>query len=376
MLRFSSTPQLYLALTALVAIGACDTGTDSGPSRLGDFSPFQIQIAVEEILVPVQASSEASQVFLMAMRDLEDDGVTVDGNGTTLLLERFDHAPVAGGAIAGPAGGPSPLADLVVAAVEFPPDFLGATIVYDRVADEWGPDPDRTGAPAEGMRIVYYALTSGEVDPTLTERGYIDLTDEDTPELSRLRIHVVNTETGDEITILNMVQGFQVTGTATDTTEDLEANGTFSNGQTSITFAMTGGSLQNVGSGDEVYNFDMTFTGPAGSYQFDWDGEYDATQDLYTDSFLIEHSDASRLTQLALVSNNEASFLEGSGDGSLSYQGSVVADILFQNGQLQFTNPDGESFSNNDRSQLDSLTIIMWVGGFFILNTLPLVLFI
>lgn len=55
--------------------------------------------------------------------------------------------------------------------------FLGKTLVYDRALDEYVVDPDRTGAPANGVRFVLYEVDAQD-RPTGKEIGYADLLDE------------------------------------------------------------------------------------------------------------------------------------------------------------------------------------------------------
>jgi len=56
--------------------------------------------------------------------------------------------------------------------------YLGKTFVYDRATDEYIVDPQRSGAPATGVRFVLYASgAAGKPDPA-REIGYADLVDE------------------------------------------------------------------------------------------------------------------------------------------------------------------------------------------------------
>jgi hypothetical protein len=57
------------------------------------------------------------------------------------------------------------------------PLHRGRTLVYDAVLGRYVVDPDRTGAPATGVRLIVYQSVAGKPDPA-HEIGYADLIDE------------------------------------------------------------------------------------------------------------------------------------------------------------------------------------------------------
>lgn len=128
------TPLLFLAVFA-----ACDD--TAGPESLDSFDSESVSddyAAIEAIL------STAAW-----------DGLAVVGRAT---------AP---GAVS---GGPA-------AAPVISDASLGSTFIYDAVAADWVIDPDREGAPADGVRFIVYDEPGGIPDPS-SERGWADLIDE------------------------------------------------------------------------------------------------------------------------------------------------------------------------------------------------------
>lgn len=65
------------------------------------------------------------------------------------------------------------------------PAVLGRTYIYSPAERRYVPDATRTGAPANGVRFILYALDPGTHDPLVSlETGYADLTDQEPPGLA------------------------------------------------------------------------------------------------------------------------------------------------------------------------------------------------
>lgn len=354
-----------LALAALIGLAGCDTGTDPGPSQLGDFDPDAVRQGIENTLIPVQTSTEANQNLIMALRDLEDDGVVVVDNGPAVAFSRIDD-------VRSLVRIPNP----ILPSVEFPDTLIGKTVVYAPVTDSWRVDASRTGAPTDAVRLIYYGIDpTGRLVFPLLERGYIDLYDLDAGGLSRLRSVAYNAEGSSPVLVMDLTQGYSRTITASDTTEHLEANGQFNSGSVTVGFSLQA-DLTSLATGDQTYSFVMGFNRSAATYDFDWSGSYDAANEAYSDDFDIGYSENAVATRLLISSDNDVSPLTGTGTGTLTNGGATVAGIDLTNGAVRFNHPDGASFSSSDRAALENLTSTMWVGGFFILASLPLTIYI
>jgi hypothetical protein len=118
-------------------------------------------------------------------------------------------------------------------AVLFPADLLGTTLVYDPATGEYEVDAAAAGAPANGVRIVLYAVDPILLEPVepLTAVGYLDLTDEGTVSADRVGVLVV---IGD-VTYLDYV----ASATTLTTSLVFDATGYLSDGVTVVDFALT-----------------------------------------------------------------------------------------------------------------------------------------
>ncbi|MFQ5599368.1 MAG: hypothetical protein ACE5G2_02300 [Candidatus Krumholzibacteriia bacterium] len=85
-----------------------------------------------------------------------------------------------------------------IAAPVLPEEVLGTTYVYDPDLGKYVPDPEREGAPSNGVRFVLYAVNPLTHEPVVdAEVGYADLTDEgiEDPTGIALRLEAVSGST-------------------------------------------------------------------------------------------------------------------------------------------------------------------------------------
>ncbi len=121
----------------------------------------------------------------------------------------------------------------------------GHTFTYNAATDQYAVDPTRTGAPADGVRFILYAVDATDRPIPDQEIGYADLTDESPLGVGDVALRLVAVKNG--ATILNYRTGvtFQdgagqinVDGYVVDGTDRLDftisANGTDDGGQTEI----------------------------------------------------------------------------------------------------------------------------------------------
>jgi hypothetical protein len=143
-----------------------------------------------------------------------------------------------------------------------PASVLGTTYVFDPATHRYVADPNRTGAPANGVRYVLYAVNPLTHEPVVTaEIGYADLTDEgdDTPNTAALRLVAVS---GDATFV-----DYKVSLARADATGDIAVEGFFFDGHKHLNFAIqvhgeetAGGKILAVQSrlGVPEDNFDLT----------------------------------------------------------------------------------------------------------------------
>lgn len=77
--------------------------------------------------------------------------------------------------------------------------FLGKTFVYDSTLDEYVVDPERTGAPAGGVRFVLYEVDAQGRPRSGKEIGYADLVDEGRGSAADVQLRWIAVESGKTI---------------------------------------------------------------------------------------------------------------------------------------------------------------------------------
>lgn len=118
-------------------------------------------------------------------------------------------------------------------AVLFPADLLGTTLVYNMETGHYEVDPEATGAPENGVRIVLYAVDPILREPVepLTAIGRLDLTDEGTASADRVGVLI---EIGGA-TYLDYI----ASATVLTTSLEFGATGYLSDGSTVVDFVLT-----------------------------------------------------------------------------------------------------------------------------------------
>ncbi|MBT8403646.1 MAG: hypothetical protein KJP18_07310 [Gemmatimonadetes bacterium] len=150
----------WTALGMLLAAAACDTG--AGPEAA---EPFDARAVADDY---------AAITSILGSADWT--GVRVVGRAT-------QPAGAAAGS-PGPAGAPL-ISDL----------NRGSTFVYDPESGDWVVDPDRDGAPENGVRFIIYEEVAGVPDPS-RERGFADLIDEGDDSVEDIALRLRVTEAG------------------------------------------------------------------------------------------------------------------------------------------------------------------------------------
>ena len=173
MLRFNRSSAFTLALT--VALAACSDGT--GP----DDAPFD----PSESAADLQIVQNAFSTTLFASLAVSSDGFNLvpdTGSAAPALIEAgwmaanadspWEAENAARHLQASLAAGPASVTLIR-------PDLLGRTYERDPVDGYWY-NPDRTGAPANGVRFILYEVDPVTDQPGTTEVGYVDIMDEST----------------------------------------------------------------------------------------------------------------------------------------------------------------------------------------------------
>lgn len=184
-----------LLRTGAVALGLALAACSSGDDPLPPFNPNGTSADVDAALSAFE--SPAVRSFAAAADDIDAafSGSLVSAS-SRLLSARTGTA--VGDAARRLSRSTAALAGLdrgtTTAAIEvLPPAILGTTFAYDLTAESYVPT-NLTGAPANGVRFLLYAVNpvTGEPTAPLQEVGYADVIDEGNATVTSLRLLVVS----------------------------------------------------------------------------------------------------------------------------------------------------------------------------------------
>lgn len=354
MIRDDKLRFLALAMAAMLGAG-CDNATEPG---LPDFDADAISAGVDGVFAPIDASNDPNFALTHFVSTMLGDQAAAFRQQD--LMERVRDTRFR--TLARQVG--------LDAEVDIPPQMYGQTFVYNPVDDVWEPDEGRTGAPENGLRLIWYRTDDTGIMQSLEELGYIDLTDEGTASLDRLGVLIIRTA-GGTLTLADFIHGHGITETETSWTEVLEFAGTFSNGTATVAVDI---SLDASGNwdGDEVYVWDIFLTGAETSYRWGLDGELVASGD-YDENLVVSITHDAALTVLDLQLTGNDVDGTGTGTGTLSHAGNTIANVTSGNQNFTFSKPEGGSFTAQEENKLSLLMTTMVLYGPLMLISMPLI---
>ena len=310
--------------------------------------------SVNALLRPADEVRSASAALRSAFDFLVDQGLM------------FDRA----GSATGPTIGPWTAATgVIAAAVEIPAEYLGETLVYNAVQGIWVVDSERTGAPANGVRIIWYeADNTGNFLLPLVERGHIDLTDEDDGTGSRIGIAMVSTDDG---LIADFTERLDSTTTATGVDTDFSAVGFFRGGGETIDFQVDYSVSTNTATSDSTFTIGVTLEGAEGVYTLAIDGTASGSGNPFTQDIAAEITLDGTTSALDLQIAGDASG-DQSGTGNVVCEGDLVANITVEASNFRYTEPGGGDLSSGAAADIDYLVRALYLTGLDALTRLPL----
>ena len=211
-----------IGLALLVGVWAC--GSDgTGPNG----ENFDAQTTADAL----ESVDAAFQTAAFASLDALGDDFQLPG-GVVLapveLLELAAHPGAPEFSVRAAAAAQRVLASSAPAAVLIPEQYRGLTLVY-HPTEGYYVDEERTGAPANGIRFILYAVNpvTHAITEPLTEIGYADVTAEGTETTASLRLTVVSGEVtylDYSVTLAGLIVSpeFTVEGYFTDGTERVD----------------------------------------------------------------------------------------------------------------------------------------------------------
>lgn len=356
--RIRSASISLLALTVIVA--GCG-GDDPVGGIPDDFNPVEIGGSVEALLQPAGGIAAPRVALQSAFSFLVDQGLTFD---------RVGDEP------AGPfvPGLSVPGRGVIAAAVEIPAGLLGQTVVFDNSeqGQGWVVDSARTGAPANGVRIIWYSIDSaGNLIQPLTEQGYVDLTDEDDGTGSRIGIEMVATAGSGNTVLADFTERLDSTSTGTAAVTDFQAAGFFRGAGETVDFSVDYEVSTDTLSGDSDILIAVTLDGTEGVYTLQIDGTESGSDGAIDQAITADMVRAGITTVLNLdlsVSGTGAQ----SGTGNLVHDGSSVVDIAIDGTDFQYTEPGGDRLGGGASADVDYLVRALYLTGLDALLRLPL----
>ncbi len=342
-----------LLLTLVAAACGGDGGTGPEP-QLPDLAA--VADAADALMAPVQITTVPTVSLDSAYASLTARGLVFDRSPSRLAARAWSLAGVEG---------------TDIARVEFPAEMLGQTYVLDTDQGDWVIDPDRNGAPADGVRIIWYSVdTGGNISLPLTEQGYVDLTDEDTDVLSQLGVRMVSTGGSGEQVLAQFTQGYWTQGDI-DWSEHFEATGFYNDGLAVVDFDLASDASGSDATGDQTFSFVIELTGTSSSYAMNITGTQDGSTGVVDETFLVT------MTQSAVPTVLDMSFTippagDQTGGGSVSHNSARVANIDVSGSSFRYTPPNGGTFSNSQKTLLDIFVQTMLLNGLAVFLTLPL----
>jgi hypothetical protein len=331
----------FLAGLLAFGLGACSDSGPAGPSGT-DFDPE----ATAQALANVQSELDSDSDVLMSLA-LVGPALQAEG-GASIVLPRQLDGPV------------TPMAAQVArayalsgsaAAPIFPSNLLGVTFTWDPGLGRYAVS-QLTGAPANGVRFILYAMDPLTRQPVLplVEIGFVDLTDESDAAATRLGVYA---ESGGVALIDYVIEGSYAT-VGQDIAVTLDAAGYFSDGSVRLDFDLsqsaTISQTSQTISLDVQYN--LSVAGADLSVALDLTGEFSFAQDggpeTAAATLTINNGSDQVVMTLDLAADNTLS-------GVINYNGAPAVLISGTEADPVFTRPDGEPLTQADMTALTDI---------------------
>jgi hypothetical protein len=350
MQRTSSPFSVGAAALAALVLAACsgDEAGLSGPGGDSEFDARSTASAVESAAPDTQQNGDLLGTLALVSGAIGADTglpgtsvVVVDG-----LTPTLDPASVEALLSRGDAGAPAPSLSLLL-----PDLLLGKTLVWNPATGEYEVDPDRTGAPASGVRFVMYAINpvTGEPTEPLDEIGYVELVDESAEDTGlRLRVRAVDT-TGDvPLELVNyFVEGsLEVAGESRVT---LLARGFLDDGTDRLDFDLaTEVVVPAQGNAAQVVATYALALQEGAAVTLEMGADVDLENpDSGTLQLELVVEDGGDVVQLTVAVDGQQNM-----DGTVGFNGETVVEIGGTATEPTFTRPDGSELTAEEREAL------------------------
>jgi len=342
MLNASSYKRPANLVAVLVAFGlvGCSDSDPLGPGQLpSDFDPVATAAALESL----QANVDDDNDFL---RSLALTGSAIQAEGGLSVTVDYAASGLTGWA------DPTMVRSFVLsgssAAPIFPANLLGKTFTWSEDLGRYALS-EETGAPANGVRFIVYAINPITQTPAmpLNAVGHLDLKDEGSAESTRLRVEAVS----DGTTLINYYIDASFTLGAEEYSVLLDAVGFLSDGVTQVEFDLSQTATANMVT--QVLTMDVLYevTVPAQGVsvvmalagEFGEEGPTNATTS-------VNVTDGANTAVFTLNITNGEQIA-----GQLTYNGTPVMNISGTFDEAVFTSADGSELSEEELQALQEL---------------------
>lgn len=324
-----------LLLTA-VSVAACDeTTTDP----LTDFDA-EVTAEVVDSMIAAAETDELEDAF----SSLEAAGILFGGPTGTVLASETPLNPDAAALLG--------LGDLAAADL-FPTEYLGVTFEWHEAEMAYVPS-DATGAPEDGVRIIYYAIDPTTEKPAspLNALGYVDLRDLSAMDSDRLGVKVVRTSGDSDVTLADYHIDVSFSFTQSSFVVDVASVGFLSNGTDQLNFDLA----QGVSATDTEVSITQ-------DYSLDEEGTDNAmsfTATITADP-RSESDDPETMDAMATISNGastqrlEIMWADQALEGTIYHNDQAVVLIGGDLDNPQFTDTNGNALSQQQLNALQKL---------------------
>lgn len=324
-----SSRRLAPALVLLLAFAACDDAV----SPSADFDARATADAMASMVATADDLGDAFASMEAAGSLFEDPAAAMLVTGGPLLDTESTRGYLAG---------PRPQAF-------FPANLLGVTFEYSDAEGRYVPT-ELEGAPADGIRILYYAVDPFTHEPQPSSPlGHVDLRDLSSAASDRLGVEVVNTAGSAPLTLAAYFVDVSWTLTETEIGALMQSEGYLSDGESQLDFDL-GQSLTISESAVVVeQDFGMGLHGADLSVRY------------LGELMSLAGSESATLSMLVTVRNEgqtatfDVDVSEDALDGTVSAGGAVLAYIGGTPEQPQFTDPDGNPIDPAEVQALQDL---------------------
>jgi len=328
---------LFATLSLALFAAAC--GDSTGPG--GTFDPEATRQDVEAVTSAIDADQILAGLGLIGNslgNQLGSPSIIAPSASLAPTVDHLRKFALAGGGSAGPI---------------FPSNLLGTTFVYDDQVGDYVPST-LSGAPAGGVRFMYYAMNPVTEQPVLplVELGYVDLTDESGAASTRLQVDLFDTSGSAPAHLVDyFIDGsFTLNGTTLSVT--LVADGFISDGTDQLVFALSESGSFTEGANTFIVSANHNLAVPSQDVSINLNGAATLPIDdggALTADFAVAISDGANTALLTMT------LTDTSVDGSIAYNGTVVIVFSGNEDSLTFSRPDGTELSAEEIDALEEI---------------------